>query len=502
MKPFVPRLCFGLVALFPVFSVLGQEEPNVSSELRAAPAAATPSEAAPAASGRDLFRQLVLTANDNDVAGADALTEQVLAATGQRLTGGLQADAIPKNPAAARELLAKLLLDAGAPALVPPGHSWLDRAVQDESVGAIEAQALILLNGSHGRERSPEQAIPLLKRAKELPGASLAFFLLGNLAGQGVGMAQDSTLALAYFREGAKAGSMPCLIGLHRMYREGKAVPQDLAEAEKLGREASDLGSAEAAYEMGIFFERYQSSEPNWVEASQWFALASKRGFGGASVRLASYHMNEKLGAATDKTQAVPLCRLAAEQGDAEACFLLSQFYATGDGLPLDLVASSAWLRVAADRGHAPSQNELGLRLAGGVGVSSNFEEATQWFLRAGKQGFPAALVNLGEIYQNGAGVERNMEEAVKFYEAAAKANHPGGQLRLATLLQSGTAGASDPVGAAYWMARAAALDRGATATAETKEAVKQSGILRAALTPAQVGELERRLAEATPEGP
>jgi TPR repeat protein len=428
--------------------------------------------------------------------------EQVLSATGQRLVGVLKPEMIPKNAAAAREFLAKLLLDTGSADLVTVGHTWLDRAVQDESVGALETQALILLNGSHGRERSPDQALVLLRRAKELPGASLAFFLLGRLAAEGIAMAQDNTLSLAYYREGAQVDSMPCLIALHRLYREGDIIPRDLAEAEKLGRRASELGSAEAAYEMGLFYELFQGAEPKWDEAGKSLALASERGLGGASVRLASYHLNEKLGDASDKSKAVSLCRLAAEQGNAEACFLLSQFYASGDALPLDLVASTAWLRIAADRGHAASQNELGLRLAGGLGVPASFEEATKWFLKASQQGLPAALVNLGEIYQNGAGVELNLKEAMKFYEAAAKANHPGGQLRLALLLQSDAAGTKDPVGAAYWMAKAAAQDQTGTSTAETKEAVKQIKLLRAALSPSQVGELDRRLLEAETREP
>lgn len=502
MKSLVPRLCLGLLS-FPLLSfAIGQEESKLASTPASASVGKASTQSESAATEKDLFRKLVLTANDNDVPAADALTEQVQAATGQRLLGGLKPDMIPANAAAAREFLAKLLLDAGAPELATHGHDWLDRAVQDESVEAMETKALILLNGSHGQERSPAQALVLLRRAKELPGASLAFFLLGKFAAEGIAMAKDKTLSLAYFREGEQVGSIPCLIALHRLYREGDVIPQDRAEAEELGRKASELGSGEAAYEMGLFFELFQGAKPNWEEASRWLALASERGLGGASVRLASYHLNEKLGVASDRAKAVSLCRLAAEQGDAEACFLLSQFYASGDGLPLDLVASTAWLRVAADRGHAASQNEFGLRLAGGLGVPSSFEEARKWFMKASQQGFSAALVNLGEIYQNGAGVERNMGEARKFYEAAAKANHPGGQLRLALLLRSDAGGAGDPVGAAYWMARAAAQDQTAASNPETKAAVEQLEVLRGALSPAQGAELDRRIREAETKQP
>ncbi|MDF1824416.1 MAG: tetratricopeptide repeat protein [Verrucomicrobiales bacterium] len=472
------------LTLIPLFSILCAQEP--SGEVTS-PVAETVTENVDA---KDLFLSLAGTAADGDETVANELTTLILKSGGVSIPASLQKQGVPKNPSKAREVLAELLLSSGNQALWPAGHSWLDRSVQDESVASIERQAVILLNGSQGREKSIPQAIDLLKRAKQLPGATQAHFLLGNLASRGIGMPQDGAIALAHFRDGAKAGSIPCLVGLHQLYREGGIIEKDLEEAATLGKRASDLGSADAAYEMGIFYERFAAEESNWEEAAKWLRLASERGHSGASTRLASYHMSSKLGE-SDPEKSIALCRLAAEQGDAEACFMIAKFYAEGTSLPRDLVASTAWLQVAAGRGHVPAQNELGMRLTAGMGVSRNIEAAAGWFVEAAKKGFPAAMVNLGEILENGVGVEQNLAEARKLYEAAAKSNHPGGQTRLARMLARGSAtGAPDPVGAAYWASRSAQIEENAKPLASQ---------LREALSETQKGELDRRLEAAEP---
>jgi len=419
---------------------------------------------------RQELQRLVERANGGDSKAALELADRVLASGHLDAASLLYRKAAEADEVEAQEKLALLLLNTDNPALWPKGHSWLDKAVQAGSVTAMEEQAVILLNGTHGRERSVPEAVKLLKQARKLPGASKAHFLLGNLAARGVGMARDGAIAL---------------IGLHQLYRAGGLVERDLEEAERLGRQAAEQGSAEAAYEMGLFHEQFRREEPDWKEAARWLETASERGHGGASTRLASYHMNGKLGE-PDPERSIELCRRAAEQGDGEACFLLGRFYQEGRHLPRDLVASTAWLRIGAERGHTRSQNEYGLRLVAGLGANRDPAEGARWLLQAGRKGMPAARLNLGELLLNGVGVERNPPEALRLIEAAAKADHAGAQARLAGLQRSGAAtGAPDPVGAAYWAERAARLDSTHSDLAED---------LWDALTEDQQGELQRRL--------
>jgi hypothetical protein len=452
--------------------------------------AAAPSELAgtgPASEkARQEFETLLKKANDGDALAALDLADRVLASGNPDMASSLYLKAAEANHVIAQEKLALLLLSSDNPALWPSGHSWLDKAIQGGSVIAMEKQALIMLNGTNGRERSIEEAVRLLNRARQLPGAKETYFVLGNLAAQGIGMPQDGAIALANFQEGAQRGSIPCLIALHKLYREGTIIPKDSGKAEQLGKQASDLMDAEAAYQMAIYFESFKDpASPDWKEASRWLKLASERGAGGASTRLATYELNGKLGK-PNIPEAIRLYRLGAEQGDAEACFQLSSLYRDGSALPKDAVASAGWCRLAAERGLGVAQNEYGIMLVGGVGLTRNPVEAAQWFQKAAQQRIPAAIFNLAALLENGVGMAANGLEALRLYEAAARENHPGAQNRLAVLLQSGAiTGAPDPVGAAYWAERRAKNDP------TGGELAKQ---LRSALTPDQQGELQRRL--------
>jgi uncharacterized protein len=431
------------------------------------------------------LQALAEKANGGDSVAAIELANRVLASGNADMASSLYLQAAQANQVEAQEKLALLLLGSQNSALWPGGHSWLDKAIQGGSVIAMEKQALILLNGSNGRERSVEEAVRLLNRARQLPGAQETYFILGNLAVQGIGMPRDGAIALAHFQEGAQRGSVPCMTALHRLFRDGNVIPKDLAKAEQLIRQATDLGDAEAAYEMAIFQESFKSGTPDWAEAARWLKISSDRGFGGATTRLATYQLNGKVGK-PNPAEAVRLCRVAAAQGDAEACFQLSAFYRDGRELPQDAVAAAGWCRLAAERGLAMAQNEYGIMLVGGMGVTRNPGEAAQWFKRAAEQRVPAAFFNLAALYENGVGIAANPAEALRLYQEAAANNHAGAQSRLAVLLQSGRlTGAPDPVGAAYWAERNARNDPNGV------ELAKQ---LRQPLNPDQQGELQRRL--------
>lgn len=55
----------------------------------------------------------------------------------------------------------------------------------------------------------------------------------------------------------------------------------------------------------------------------------------------------------------VKMCRMAADQGDANAQCLLGLLYANGDGVPKDLQEAATWYRKAADQGDADAQRLL-----------------------------------------------------------------------------------------------------------------------------------------------
>lgn len=386
----------------------------------------------------------------------------------------------------AQEKIALILLNTAERATWPEGHSWLDRAAQGGSVRAIEEQARMVLFGSHGREKSVAEAQKLLEKARGMPGAREAHFLLGKMAAEGIGRERDGAVAVDHLRRGEAAGSIDAMLGLVDLFVSDSLVKKDLAEAERLARKAYDLGSAEAAYRLAIMFERADPKVPDFTGAREWLGVARERGHSGAMARLGTYALQGN-GEIKDPTKAYRHYREAAARGHADAAYAIAKLYDQGQGAPQDPVAAAAWYRIAAEGGQAQAQNEYGVRLAAGRGVPADVQGAAGWFQRACKRNLPAAFVNLGELYLVGNGLEKDEPRAHNLFESAAKAGHPGAQERLSRLCEMGIGlgGVADPVGAAYWAARAAE---------NNEKFVEGAKKLREVLKPDQVGELERRL--------
>src|SRR5262245_40303913 len=77
-----------------------------------------------------------------------------------------------------------------------------------------------------------------------------------------------------------------------------------------------------------------------------------------------------------------------AQDGDADAQYLVGLIYDTGRSAPADHVAAAKWYALAAEQGHAAAQNNLGLLYYSGRGVRRSMEQAAEWYGRAAAQGF------------------------------------------------------------------------------------------------------------------
>src|SRR6266699_2612959 len=67
--------------------------------------------------------------------------------------------------------------------------------------------------------------------------------------------------------------------------------------------------------------------------------------------------------------QAFARIKASADNGDAAAQFQLGMLYASGMGVPRDIVKAAKWHRKAAEQGLTTAQYQLGLDYANGDGV-------------------------------------------------------------------------------------------------------------------------------------
>ena len=85
-----------------------------------------------------------------------------------------------------------------------------------------------------------------------------------------------------------------------------------------------------------------------------------------------------------------------AEQGDADAQYMLGFMYLRGDGVSQDYQEAVKWYRLSAEQGvrGARAQFHLGTFYEQGQGVPQDYVSAHMWWNIAGSNGFKSAVKN------------------------------------------------------------------------------------------------------------
>ncbi len=88
----------------------------------------------------------------------------------------------------------------------------------------------------------------------------------------------DYATALKEWRPLAEQGDAEAQCNLGYMYKGGKGVPQDDAEAARWYRRAAEQGNAIAQFYLGIMYATGGGVQEDYVQAYLWFSLAAAEG--------------------------------------------------------------------------------------------------------------------------------------------------------------------------------------------------------------------------------
>ena len=103
---------------------------------------------------------------------------------------------------------------------------------------------------------------------------------------------------------------------------------------------------------------------------------------------------------ADDYTAALNEWKPLAEQGNAEAQYLLGFLFQHGLGVAsYNDKEAAKWYGLAAEQGHSKSQFKLADAHRWGTGVIQNYAEAIRWYYRSAKQGSIISQDRLGYVY-------------------------------------------------------------------------------------------------------
>ncbi|KAK3819326.1 MAG: hypothetical protein J3R72DRAFT_529261 [Linnemannia gamsii] len=206
--------------------------------------------------------------------------------------------------------------------------------------------------------------------------------------GRRVSSKQDNQLAVDWFLDKAKRGSVEAQIEIGHRYGTGQGVPLDFAKALEWYLKAAKQGNADAQCCIGFMYERGQGIPRNDSTAMKWYLKA-------------------------------------AEQGNPPAQINIGFMFERGQGAPQDYSRAFDWYLKAARQGFAQAQTNLGFMYQHGQGTPRNYSKALEWYLKAAEQGATAAQMNLGCLYHYGLGVPRDYVKALMWYQKAASQGDP-----------------------------------------------------------------------------
>ena len=280
---------------------------------------------------------------------------------------------------------------------------WLPLAYQGDS------KAQFLLGFMHdlgfGVAEDDEEAVKWYQHAAE-QGDSRAQLFTGFIYDFGRGVAKDNQEAFKFYQLAAKGG-----------YLQARTKIYDLAvrntpQALKFLIDDAENGIAEAQFVLASMYAKEQRLLQNYQEAFKFYQLAAKGGYLQARTKI--YDL-----AVRNTPQALKFLIDDAENGIAEAQFVLASMHANGQVVPQSYQEAMKWYyRVASKQNYFLIGTDV-LKLVN----QNDFEEVSKITLDA-KKGIVKAQYTLGMMYANGHGVLKDRSKAETWLRLAAAERH------------------------------------------------------------------------------
>lgn len=223
-------------------------------------------------------------------------------------------------------------------------HQILE-GVKNGNKESIYFYGLIKLYGNGGLPRNVTTAAINFKLAGDL-GHPEALTAYGVMCMTGMGITQDNTQAISYFRRAIDMGDLNAHWLLGKLYCEGKGVDRpQYAEAATHFRIAAEASIPQAEHYLGLLYEYGHGVDVSYSKASEYY-------------------------------------RRAAEKQFLESQYNLGLMYAYGRDGNQDFRRAISMFQKAALDNHAPSCYYMGLFKLHGYGCEPNYQEALNWFER------------------------------------------------------------------------------------------------------------------------
>jgi TPR repeat protein len=157
-----------------------------------------------------------------------------------------------------------------------------------------------------------------------------------------------ASLPIEDLRRRADASEIPAMEELARRLIQGTGIAKDPQAGAGWLLHAAEAGSPQAAFNVGVMYERGFVVERDSSRAVEWYRRAADGNMPAAKHNLALMLRDGK-GASRDVKRCVELLLSAAHQGMAASMFTLGDMYERGDAGSKDPAAALAWFSIAAE---------------------------------------------------------------------------------------------------------------------------------------------------------
>jgi ABC-type polysaccharide/polyol phosphate transport system, ATPase component len=212
-----------------------------------------------------------------------------------------------------------------------------------------------LLSGVGIRQDSAMALEWYLKAAKA--GDSAARHQVGLMYRDGLGTDRDLDEAISWFNLAAEQKNGGAIEALARMLLNGEGMEKDERLAFQRYKDVADSGNMWARNQVGLMYRDGIGTERNNEEAKKYFKASGEQGNVLARINLANLAATSK----SDEDIKLAFCMYhkVAETGNALASYKIGIMYRDGIGTDMNIELARKWLRIAAEKQNNEARTEL-----------------------------------------------------------------------------------------------------------------------------------------------
>lgn len=224
-----------------------------------------------------------------------------------------------------------------------------------------------------------------LRRIEANPNDAAAMTLLGEIYRQGLGVKPDQVAAMEWYEQAARRGDVNAVYALAVSLLAEDSPRRDVKRGGELMRQAAEAGQPSANYNLALAL--LATGEPADAEkAARALEIAARANIGDAAYALGILYEKGR-GVPQSAGKATEWLAKAAAEGNTAAEIEYGIRLFNGDGVAADEEAAARWFLRAAYKGNPVAQNRIARLYQSGRGIAPDSAEAAAWHLAARAQG-------------------------------------------------------------------------------------------------------------------